>query len=258
MSIFDTLTALQEDDQTAANVTSEVALQPELTHAADAEPGADALPQSSGTFTPRDVKDACQELLKFGFLEAARKPNLYRIAAAGIAQVNAILEPFDLALRIDDVRGLAFLVVAASFVTDAQDEEWSHLLIRRQRLTLEQSLLVALLRQHYLVHEQEQGIGAQEAPVLVEEVASQLQLYLGNLGSDTRELQRARTLLEKLKPHGIVSEVDQHDQFLIRPIIVHLANPENLQGLLQALKQVSADALRDGTAEPAQGEGVIA
>ncbi|WP_197334118.1 DUF4194 domain-containing protein [Ralstonia syzygii] len=258
VSIFDTLAAPKEDGQAAADVTSDVALQPELTHRADAELGVSTAPGAPGTFIPRDVKDAFQELLKFGFLEATRKPNLYHIAATGAAQINAILEPLDLALRIDDVRGLAFLVVAASFVTDAQDDEWSHPLIRRQRLTLEQSLLVALLRQHYLVHEQEQGIGAQEAPVLVEEVASQLQLYLGNLGSDTRELQRARNLLEKLKPHGIVSEVDQHDQFLIRPIIVHLANPENLQGLLQALKQASADARSDGDAESPPGEGAAA
>ncbi len=258
MSIFDTLTAPKEHGQAAADVASDAALQPDVTHGSDAESGVGAAPEAPGMFIPRDVKDAFQELLKFGFLETARKPNLYQIAATGPAQINAILEPLDLALRIDDVRGLAFVVVAASFVTDTQDDEWSHPLIRRQRLTLEQSLLVALLRQHYLVHEQEQGIGAQEAPVLVEEVASQLQLYLGNLGSDIRELQRARNLLEKLKPHGIVSEVDQHDQFLIRPIIVHLANPENLQGLLQALKQASTDAQSDVEVESPSGEGAAA
>ncbi|CAB3789308.1 hypothetical protein LMG28688_02825 [Paraburkholderia caffeinitolerans] len=248
-SIFDTLTAPKDEGKG----TAEVAMQ--LT--ADEPAGESGAGESSGTVsaTSRDVKDACQELLKFGLLETAKKPNLYRIAVTDSAEINRILEPLDLVLKIDDIRGLAFLVVAQSYFPDSEDDEWSHPLIRRQRLTLEQSLLVALLRRHYLVHEQEQGIGAPDAPVLVEDIASQLQLYLGNLGSEARELQRARNLLDKVKSHGIVSEVDPQDQFLIRPIIVHLANPENLQGLLQVLKQASSGALRTDEYGPVQREG---
>ena len=249
VSIFDTLTAPND----AGAERDKVAQQSE----ADDEAGilASAPTAETASFTPRDVKDACQELLKFGFLEAVRKPNLYRIAVTRSADVNRILEPLDLVLKIDDIRGLAFLIVAQSYCGDSEDDEWSHPLVRRQRLTLEQSLLVALLRQHYLAHEQEQGIGAPDAPALVEDVAAQLQLYLGNQGSDTRELQRARNLLDKLKPHGIVSEVDQQDQFLVRPIIVHLANPENLLGLLHALKQASSDKGHADSCAPVRDDG---
>ena len=56
-----------------------------------------------------------------------------------------------------------------------------------------------------------------------------------------------RHLLEQLKGYGVVSEVDRHDQFSIRPIIAHLANPENLTGLLVAFRQ---------EAELAEGAGV--
>jgi len=207
--------------------------------------------------TSRQVKDTCQELLKLGLLEAARKPNLYRIATNHAADIDRILEPLDLALKIDDVRGLAFLVVAQPLFVEAEDE-WSHPLVRRQRLTLEQSLLVALLRQHYVAHEQESGIGAGDAQVALEDLLPQLQLYLGNLGSDAREQQRLRTLLEKLKPHGIVSEVDSHDQVAIRPIIAHLANPDNLQSLLQALRLAAqpAGAGDDGGASSDPEDGV--
>lgn len=245
MSIFDTLTANPADNASvdALSVHAEEPLlaQTECSGEADTD------------FTPRDVKDACQELLKFGLLEAARKPNLYRTATTQLAAVNRILEPLDLALKIDDIRGLAYVIVAQPVFAQGEDE-WSHPLVRRQRLTLEQSLVVALLRQHYLVHEQERGVGAADAPMMVEELVPQLQLYLGNLGSDAREVQRARTLLEKLKSHGLVSDVDQQDQFFIRPIIVHLANPENLQGLLAALRGVGHAQAQPEGSEPLVSE----
>jgi hypothetical protein len=64
-------------------------------------------------------------------------------------------------------------------------------------------------------------------------------MYLGDLGSDAQEQKRLRTLLEQLKGHGIVAEVDEHDRILIRPIIAHLANVENLQSLLQAFRELA-------------------
>ncbi|KVH03690.1 MULTISPECIES: DUF4194 domain-containing protein [Burkholderia] len=252
VSIFDTLTASKDDGREVDKVAQLSGAHDEASEF-DAGPSAEA-----ASFTSRDVKDACQELLKFGLLEVARKPNLYRITATSRADIDRILEPLDLVLKIDDIRGLAFVSVAQSYCRESEDDEWSHPLVRRQRLTLEQSLLVALLRQRYLAHEQERGIGVPDAPALVEDVAAQLQLYLGGLGSDTRELQRARNLLDKLKPHGVVSEVDQQDQFMIRPIIVHLANPENLLGLLQALKQASPGIQRTDDCAPVGDDGEIA
>jgi len=221
-SIFDTLTAAP-----AAPATACV----EGTAYSESPP----LPTDSEPVTPAALKAACQELLRLGLLEQESKPNLYRTALTEQGALNRILEPLDLTLRLDDIRGLAWLQVANRPAADAEDD-WSHPLVRRQRLTLEQSLLVALLRQHYVVHEQEAGVGAGEAKVALEDLLPALQLYLGEMGSDSQELNRLRGLLEKLRPHGIVSEVDEHEQVGIRPIIVHLANPENLQGLLQALR----------------------
>jgi len=155
--------------------------------------------------------------------------------------LTAILEPLDLDLAIDDVRGIAFVIVRTddNELSDAQEydpEEWSHPLVRRQRLTLEQSLLIAILRQHFVVHEQEAGIGADDARVAVDELIPQFQIYLGDPGSEARERSRMLTLLDQLKGHGLVSEPDAHERVTIRPIIAHLASPENLQHLLVWLK----------------------
>jgi hypothetical protein len=111
---------------------------------------------------------------------------------------------------------------------------------------LEQSLLVAILRQQFVANEQEAGIGSTGALVSLDDLLPHLQMYLGDLGSDAQEQKRLRTLLEQLKGHGIVSDVDQHDQIYIRPIIAHVANPQNLQNLLQAFR---SEARRRGSDE---------
>lgn len=195
-------------------------------------------------YTASNLKTTAQELLKYGLLEADRKPNLYQAAITQTSAVNRILEPFDLRLKIDDVRGLAFLVVSEQLFRDGDetDDEWTHPLVRRQRLNMEQSLLIAILRQHFIAHEQEAGLGAGDAVVELEELLPQLQLYLGDTGSDVRDQKRLRSLLENLKNHGIVSDIDTNDQVIIRPIITHLANPENLQNLLQHFRKLAGKA----------------
>ena len=88
--------------------------------------------------------------------------------------------------------------------------------------------------------EQESGSGASQALVAVDELIPQLQVYLGDEGSDARERTRTINLLDQLKGHGLVSALDSHDRVVIRPIITHLANPENLQALLHWLREQAA------------------
>lgn len=225
-SIFDQLTS----------VKTPPADNPEVNGEAIATERPESLEASSFQHTSSEIKRAAQELLKHGLLEVERKPNLYKTALNQPEAIDRVLEPLDLRLQIDDVRGLAFVVVAQSFVED-EEGEWAHPLVRRQRLNLEQSLMVAILRQYYVNHEQEAGIGAAAATVALDDLLPQLQLFLGDIGSEAREQKRLRNLLDNLKGHGIVSDIDDKDQVTIRPIITHLANPENLQNLLQHLRQ---------------------
>ena len=146
--------------------------------------------------------------------------------------------PLDLTLRLDTHRGIAFLVVAESTSESPDgDEAWSHPLVRRQRLTLEQSLLVAILRQAFMIHEQESGIGHSAAKISVDELLSQFLTYFDDSGSDARNESRLMNLLDQLKVHGIVTEVDSNLEVTIRPIIAHLANAESLSALLRVLTE---------------------
>ncbi|ELX9570798.1 DUF4194 domain-containing protein [Pseudomonas aeruginosa] len=201
----------------------------------DEQPLMSAAVQVDERRTPQRVREAVQEMLKYGLLEESYKPNLYRSALANIEAVDTILEPLDLAMGVDEVRGLVFVTVRQGEV--AEQDDWSHPLVRRQRLNLEQSLLIAILRQHFIAYEQESGTGATQALVAVDELIPQLQVYLGELGSEAKERNRVITLLDQLKGHGLVSALDAHDRVIIRPIITHLANPENLQALVVWLRE---------------------
>ncbi|OUS03081.1 hypothetical protein A9Q81_08285 [Gammaproteobacteria bacterium 42_54_T18] len=187
-------------------------------------------------YTPRQIKDASQELLRHGLLEMNLKPKLYQVAIGYENEISDILEPFDLSMRIDDIRGLAYLVLSDEIVNGDQDE-WTHPLIRKQRLNLEQSLMLAILREFYIAHELENGIGSDNSIITIGELLPRIRIYLGEMGSEMAEEKRLRNLLDKLKGHGVVSDVDKYDQLTIRPIITHLANPENLINLLQVLRQ---------------------
>ena len=192
--------------------------------------------------TPPNVRQALQFLLAHGWLESAVKPKLFGLVAAHTTLLDALLEPLDLRVVVDDVRGLAFLAVVPGYAGDDTDEseqdDWTHPLMKRQRLTLEQSLLLALLRREFLQREQESGVGA-VVRVTVDSLLPQLETYLGATGSDMQERKRLGQLLENLRTHGMVTEVDAQDCITIRPMIVHLLNPENLQTLLLRLRAVA-------------------
>lgn len=203
--------------------------------------------------TDQALREAAQELLRLGLLEQTHRPNLYRTATVALDRLNAILEPLDLLARVDDIRGLVFLTVRHSTGSSqdaaSEQDDWSHPLVRKQRLNLEQTLLVAILRQHFIAYEQEAGSGATEAMVAVDDLVPPLQLYLGNSGSESRERTRVLQLLDQLKGHGLVSAPDSHERVVIRPMIAHLANPENLTALLHELKQKIAEASSDTSSE---------
>ncbi|WP_438280937.1 DUF4194 domain-containing protein [Pseudomonas alabamensis] len=196
----------------------------------DQQPVVNTTVQADERRTVQRVREAVQELLKYGLLEESHKPNLYRVAFSSTREVARILEPLDLAMGVDEVRGLVFVTVRHGEM--AEQDDWSHPLVRRHRFNLEQTLLIAILRQHFIVYEQESGAGANQALVAVDELIPQLQVYLGELGSEAKERNRILMLLDQLKGHGLVSAPDAHDRIIIRPIITHLANPENLQALI--------------------------
>ncbi len=77
---------------------------------------------------------------------------------------------------------------------------------------------------------------------------------LGETGSEQRNQTRLSNVLDQLHKHGIVSPPDKENQILIRPIIVHLANPDQLMLLLAHFKALAAAHPSD--AEPVESPAV--
>ena len=199
------------------------------------------------------MKQVTQELLKHGYVEESKRSDLFRKTIAHHTEIMAALEPLDLMVRLDSHRGIAFLATLSIGKTDDEGEEWNHPLVRRQRLTLEQSLLIAILRQAFVMHEQEAGVGSRDATITVEDLLPQFLVYFEDSGSDARNESRLLNLLDQLKTYGIVSEVDKKQEVTIRPLVAHLANPESLAMLLQVLerkaKEDSTDPALDSVTE---------
>lgn len=244
------------DRQINRSVTANAGSEPEPLDEAVADESVEEIATNSEMRTLKKIREAAQELLKYGLLEEASKPNLYRVVLAHPEEVTRILEPLDLDIGIDEIRGLLYVKVRLD-ETPEQDE-WSHPLVRRQRLNLEQSLLVAILRQHFVAWEQESGTGASQAQIAIDDLLPQLQIYLGDPGSESKERTRLLTLLDQLKGHGLVTSPDAHEWIVIRPIIAHLADPMNLQALLAWLQDQVAQQTSpaDSSEKESSGEEV--
>ena len=227
------------DSMISENGDGQKRMSPELQDVSAKSPAArEALNSDSVSKTPRAVREVTQELLRHGYIEASRKPDYFHKATVHQNAILAALEPLDLVLQLDDHRGVAFLKVGGLENNDSsEDQAWSHPLVRRQRLTLEQSLLVAILRQAFVVHEQEAGVGESAARIAVEDLLPHFLTYFEDSGSDAKNESRLLNLLDQLKTYGIVSEVDKKQEVTIRPMIVYLANPESLAALLHTLRQ---------------------
>lgn len=216
----------------------------EHAHAADDTPSHFSTSVENVAQTSPQIKAVVQELLKHGYIEEANRQELFRRILVEQQSIGQALEPLDLAIRIDSYRGVAFVATApkpsemnGQSEVEPDADGWSHPLVRKQRLTLEQSLLIAILRQAFVMHEQESGVGQSPAKISVDELLPNFLTYFGESGSDSKDENRLLQLLDQLKAHGIVSEVDKKHEVTIRPLIAHLASPESLTGLLTVLKE---------------------
>ena len=221
-NIFDQLTKSPDDVASTVLPVTDKSLSPDQT-----------------TATDKTVKEIAQELLRQGHIEESRKPAVFRHCITHESAINVVLEPFDLRLQLDTHRGVAWLAVDKTNIT--AEDEWSHPLVRKQRLTLEQSLVLALLRHAFVMHEQENGIGQSKCMVAVDDLLPQYLTYFKDSGSDNKNESNLLRLLDQLKTYGVVSEVDKNQEVSVQPLIAHLANPESLTALLHSLQTQAKD-----------------
>lgn len=193
---------------------------------------------------PAAVRGAVQALLKHGYVESGERGETFRVLTTHPPAVDRVLDPMDLTMRLDTLRGIAVVMVRCDDDDDraSVDDSWSHPLVKRQRLTLEQSLVVALLRQAFVIHEQESGVGDPGGlRIPVDDLMTQYLTYIEPSGSQARDETKLTHVLEQLKVHGIVSAIDGNHEITVRPLIVHVADPGSLAGLLAVLRRQAGE-----------------
>ncbi|STY98870.1 Uncharacterised protein [Moraxella lacunata] len=218
--------------------------------------------------TNQTLKNAIQDLLKHGYIEKHQKPNIYQQLFGNIDFINAYLSIMDLSMHIDDIRGVIYVGVYQKIydiiIDDTTNHEthdennhddnptnnshspipsydkmWSHPFIRRQRLTLHQSLLIAILRQKFVEIESQSGVGTNTVWVDFDDLKNQYFSYINHSGSEKSDDDSLKRLLSQLKDYGIIGDMDEQGKIIIRPLIAHLANPENLGQFLMQLKNLN-------------------
>ncbi len=249
-NVFDPL-----DNNNDASDSNAVSIEPTTTESIENSEALEAINTSEEdlSYTPKALKTITQELLKNGLIESSNKPELYQRLLSEKHKLANIFEPLDLAVSHDEMRGIAYLTV---FKTEECHDDWSHPLVRKKPLTLDQSLLVAILRQYYITYELDHGLGSADISIGLEELLALVHTYYGNHGSELADQKRLNETLNKLKEHGIVSGINKYEQITIRPIIVHVANHENLTLLLHAMSEKTHEKLeaQDATLAAANHE----
>lgn len=99
------------DELINRSVTANTGSEPEFLNEEVADASVEETATSSETRTIKKIREATQELLKYGLLEEASKPNLYRVVLTHPEEVTRILEPLDLDIGIDEIRGLLYVKV---------------------------------------------------------------------------------------------------------------------------------------------------
>ena len=78
-----------------------------MTHETWQEPESATETEPSATGTPAELKALVQELLRNGFIESAVRATDFNAALRLRNDIDAVLEPLDLRIDLDELRGLA-------------------------------------------------------------------------------------------------------------------------------------------------------
>ena len=89
----------------------------------------------------------------------------------------------------------------------------------------------------FIAVEQEVGVGEGAIKIAVDELLPQFLTYFEDSGSDAKNESRLQNILDQLKVHGVVSEIDKKQEVVIRPLIAHVADPVSLTSLLNTLQE---------------------
>lgn len=203
---------------------------------------------------PAEARRALVELMRQGVVVAESRRLVFDALRAHRAIIADHLADMYLRLLIDESAGLALLLNAQSGGDDDDDEDVAALISRRT-LTVYDTLLLIVLRKHFLDRETAGDVRIRIDMAQIEALLTPFLPLTGSTSSDRKKLNGA---VESMKRRRILNAVRGEDERVeISPVIRYVVNAEYLEHLLDEYRRLAEEA-RAGIATPRRDTDVAA
>lgn len=206
-------------------------------------------PARAGRLAP-DARRAVVELMRQGVVMADRRRLVFDALCRHQALIRDHLADLYLRLQIDETAGLALLLQGEPEPepNTEGDEEDAPALISRRLLTLYDTLLLLVLRRHYLDRE---TAGDTRISIDIDQIQERLIPFLPLTASQAQDRKRLNGAIDLMKKRRILAAIRGEDQRLeITPVIRYVVSAEMLEQLLLEYRRIAQSA-GGVSAEPA-------
>lgn len=188
---------------------------------------------------PAEARRALVELMRQGVVVAESRRLVFDALCAHRTLLADHLADMYLRVLIDESAGLALLLNAQSGGNDDEEED-AAALISRRTLTVYDTLLLIVLRKHFLDRE---TAGDIRIRIDVAQVEALLMPFLPLTGSTSSDRKKLNGAVEGMKRRKILNAVRGEDERVeISPVIRYVVNAEYLEHLLEEYRRLAEEA----------------
>ena len=203
--------------------------------------GPQDLEPTAGRLSP-EARRAVIELLRQGVVFADTRRLVFNAIRTHHAVIADHLADMQLRVLIDEPAGLALLLSARPNGIDEDDDETASLISRRT-LAVYDTLLLIVLRKHFLDRE---TAGDVRIRIDVAQIEALMMPFLPLSGSTRSDRKKLNGAIEGMKKRKILNAVRGEDERIeISPVIRYVVNVEYLEHLLGEYRRL-ADAAAAG------------
>jgi hypothetical protein len=204
-----------------------------------APPLVDESPGATAGRLPAEARRALVELMRQGVVVAESRRLVFDALCAHRALIADHLADMYLRMLIDESAGLALLLNAQPGSSDDDEEDFAALISRRT-LTVYDTLMLIVLRKHFLDRETAGDTRIRIDMVQIEALLMPFLLLTGSTNSDRKKLNGA---VEGMKRRRILNAVRGEDERVeISPVIRYVVNTEYLEHLIQEYRRLAEEA----------------
>lgn len=195
---------------------------------------------------PAEARRALVELMRQGVVVAESRRLVFDALCAHRTLIADHLADMYLRVLIDESAGLALLLNAQSGGNDDEEED-AAALISRRTLSVYDTLLLIVLRKHFIDRE---TAGDIRIRIDVAQIEALLMPFLPLTGSTSGDRKKLNGAVDGMKRRKILNAVRGEDERVeISPVIRYVVNAEYLEHLLEEYRRLAEEA-RAGVETP--------